>query len=286
MPPMYSRIEVGCAAGLPPVQLSYSAWGAAERAFWQPVPKSISTFLSGNPTWREHSGCWTTPVDSHAMSSPLQRSVSLIPANLGRAARELARRNGVTLFSTLLTAFRVALSRWTGAHGHRRRHSGGQSKQAGNARDHGLLFRHRPASGTRRARPAILRWSSSRASGIDRLLCQCHSLCRAHARALGDPPSPGHTPIFDVRFALQNHPAPVCRGARDCLSSSKCVPQARPVSISVAKSQKMARLWRWSGYFDRNYFPKQKFKNLSSLFEAVLAGFARSPDSRTAALTI
>src|SRR5439155_19597129 len=27
-------------------------------------------------------------------------------------------------------------------------------------------------------------------------------------RALGDSPSPGHNPIFEVRFALQNHPVP------------------------------------------------------------------------------
>ena len=50
------------------------------------------------------------------MAMPLQRLVSHLPVNLGRAARDLARRHGVTLFSTLLTVFRIALSRWTDAH--------------------------------------------------------------------------------------------------------------------------------------------------------------------------
>ena len=72
------------------------------------------------PFWQSHLAgaqrLWTAPVDSEAMSSPLQAiGFAHLPANLGRAARELARRNGTTLFSTLLAAFRIALSRWTGA---------------------------------------------------------------------------------------------------------------------------------------------------------------------------
>ena len=110
----YALGRVGAPAGLPPVQLSYSAWGAAERAFWQPAEIDQRV-----PFWQSHLAgaqrLWTAPVDPHVMSSPLQRSVSLVPANLGRAAREMARRNGATLFSMLLTAFRVALSRWAGA---------------------------------------------------------------------------------------------------------------------------------------------------------------------------
>ena len=46
--------------------------------------------------------------------------------------------------------------------------------------------------------------------------------------------------------------------SREWLSSSGCARRARPVSISVAKLLRMARLWRWSGCFDRNYFQKKK----------------------------
>ena len=38
-----------------------------------------------------------------------------LPADISGSVRELARRSGATLFSTLLAAFQVTLSRWTGA---------------------------------------------------------------------------------------------------------------------------------------------------------------------------
>ena len=141
------------------------------------------------------------------MSGPLQRSVSLIPANLGRAARELARRHGATLFSTLLTAFRIALSRWTGATdivvG---TPVANRSKQAmretmgycsGIVPLRGQIEHDRPFSDGLRA---------VHQASVD---CFANAIPFAElVRALGDPPSPGHTPIFDVRFALQNHPLP------------------------------------------------------------------------------
>ena len=247
--------------------------------------KLISAFLSGNPTWREHSGFGRLPSTSRSCRVRCSDRFRSSPANLGRAARELARRNGATLFSTLLTAFPRRSVTLDGRDGHRRWHSGGESKQAGRARDDGLLCGRRPASGTRRARPALLRWSSSRASGINRLLRQCHSLCRTRSRTWRSADRQGIPRSLMCVLHCRIIPSRMPR-CRVCRFGSECVPQARPVSISVAKSQRMARLWRWSGYFDRNCFPKLKFKNLSSLFEAVLAGVSRSPDSRTAALTI
>ena len=106
--------QAGKPEGLPPVQLSYSAWGAAERDFWK--SGQIDQHI---PFWRselaEAQRLLTTPVDLHAMAMPLHRLVSHLPVNLGRAARDLARRHGVTLFTTLLAVFRIALSRWTDA---------------------------------------------------------------------------------------------------------------------------------------------------------------------------
>ena len=106
--------KMQASSGLLPVQLSYSAWGTAERAYWQRgeidqrVPFWQSQLAGGKRL------C-AAPVDAEVTNEPLQRSVSHLPANLGRAARELARRSGVTLFSTLLAVFRIAMTRWTGA---------------------------------------------------------------------------------------------------------------------------------------------------------------------------
>ena len=99
---------------LPPVALSYTAWGTAERAFWQPAelePRAAfwKSHLAGyRPLWRALEGPDTA-------SGAHQRMVAHFPAELADAAREFARRNGATLFSTLLAAFQIALSRWTGA---------------------------------------------------------------------------------------------------------------------------------------------------------------------------
>src|SRR6476659_978621 len=46
--------------------------------------------------------------------------------------------------------------------------------------------------------------------------------------------------------------------SREWLSSSRCAQPARLVSISVAKLPRLARLWRWRGCFDRNYFQEKK----------------------------
>ncbi|HEV7868193.1 MAG TPA: condensation domain-containing protein, partial [Chthoniobacteraceae bacterium] len=106
----YLQGKINGAAALPDVPLSYTAWGAAERAFWQPAElasraKFWKSALAGTPR------IWSAPVESGAM----QRWVTHMPAELGSAARELARKSGATLYSTLLTAFQIALSRWTGA---------------------------------------------------------------------------------------------------------------------------------------------------------------------------
>lgn len=103
----------GIPGGLPPVPLSYSDWGASERAFWQPaVLEERSAF------WKEClagiTPLWDPPAGPDALSGERRRWVSSAPATVGRAVRELAKRKGATLFSTLLAAFQVTLSKWTG----------------------------------------------------------------------------------------------------------------------------------------------------------------------------
>src|SRR4029453_12265218 len=58
---------------------------------------------------------WSAIEGPDTASGPHQRMISHFSAKLANAARELARRNGATLFTTLLAAFQLALSRWTGA---------------------------------------------------------------------------------------------------------------------------------------------------------------------------
>src|ERR1700730_7978801 len=105
---------MGLSRALSPVPYSYTAWGAAERAFWEPLELERRAAF-----WKSHlSGTgrlWQSTKRAANPSRGPDRWVSHISAGLNVAARELARRSGATLFSTLLAAFQVALSRWTGA---------------------------------------------------------------------------------------------------------------------------------------------------------------------------
>jgi Condensation domain len=275
--------RMGARAGLPPVQLSYSAWGAAERAYWQPgdIDQRVAF-------WQSHlSGAqrlWTTLVDPLVMSSPLQRSVSLVPANIGRAARELARRNGATLFSTLLTAFRVALSRWTGATdivvgtpvANRNKQAVRETMGycSGIVPLRGYVEHDRPFSDGLRA---------VHQASVD---CFANAIPFAElVRALGDAPLPGHTPIFDVRFALQNHPLPYAAvpGLSVRLRMRSTGTARFHLGCEITEiGEALEVVW----LFRPKLFSKEEIQKLGSLFDAVLAGVLRSPDSRTAALTI
>ena len=109
----YVQQRMGGQDKLPPVPTSYSAWGAAERAFWQSaeLEPRIAFWKSRLTGIRR---LWSMPDESDVVLMP-RRLVSHLPAEISGPVRELARRSGATLFSTLLAAFQVTLSRWTGA---------------------------------------------------------------------------------------------------------------------------------------------------------------------------
>src|ERR1700674_625557 len=93
----------GVRAGHPPVPFSYTEWGAAERAFWQPAElEQRATFWKSRLAGARR--LWSPPTGPESASGERERWVLLVPADLGRAVRELARRNGATLFSVLLAA--------------------------------------------------------------------------------------------------------------------------------------------------------------------------------------
>jgi Condensation domain len=273
----------GRTEGLPPLQLSYSAWGAAERVFW--TSAEIDEHL---PFWKsELTGAQrllTTPVDLHAMAEPLQRLVSHLPVSLGRAARDVARRHGVTLFSTLLTVFRIALSRWMDAPdivvgtpvANRSKQSIRETMGycSGVVPLRGQIEHERPFSDSLR---------TIHQTSVD---CFAHAIPFAELmRALEDRPGPGHTPLFDVRFALQNHPVPdaVVSGMAFKLRMRSTGTARFHLGCEITENgEALEVVW----LFRPKLFPKEEINNLGSLFEAVLARVVRMPESRTAAPTI
>jgi len=271
----------GVHVGLPPVPLSYTEWGAAERAFWQPAElEQRATFWKSCLAGTRR--LWSPPTGPEAASVERERWVSLVSADLGRAVRELARRNGATLFSTLLAAFQIALSKWTDADdilvG---TPVANRSKQAvretmgycsGIVPLRGQIDQARTFSDGLRAVHQATVDSFANAMPFAELVW-----------ALGDPPSPGRNPIFEVRFALQNHPVP-----------DVAVPglslQLRMRSTGTARFDLGCEIneegdgLEVAWLFRRNLFPLDDIQNLGRIYQAVLAGVCRSPESRTDAL--
>jgi len=268
-------------AALEPVPLTYSAWGAAERAFWQPAElEKRATFwkasLAGTPR------IWSAP-DGADFTEVLERSGTEISAELSCAVKTVARRAGATLFSTLLAAFQIALSRWTGeedlvvgtpvANRNKQNERETMGSFAGVVPLRGQVVRDRPFSESLRA---------THRAAVDAF---AHAMPFAElVRAVGDPPAPGHHPVFEVRFALQNHPVP------DVTLPSLSA-RLRMCSTGTARfhlgceitedGEALAVVW----LFRASLFSPDDIGELDRIFRETLAGVCRAPESRIATLT-
>ena len=271
----------GVHAGNPPVPLSYTEWGAVERAFWQPAKlEQRATFWKSSLAGARR--LWSAPTGAKSTSGERERWVSLVPADLGREVRELARRNGATLFSTLLAAFQIALSKWTGADDIL------VGTPVANRSNHAVRQTMGYCSGIVPLRGQI-DWTQTFSNSL-RAVHQATVDSFANAmpfaelvRELGDSPSPGHNPIFEVRFALQNHPIPdVAVPGLSLQLRMHCTGTARfDLACEInEEGDGLAVAW----LFRRTLFPLDDILNLGHIYQAVLAGVCRSPESRADAL--
>jgi non-ribosomal peptide synthetase component F len=99
------------------------------------------------------------------------------------------------------------------------------------------------------------------------------------AQALGDVAKPGHAPIFEVRFALQNHPIPDV--ALPGLSAKLTMRSTGTARFHLAcevteEGEKLEVVW----LFRSGIFPQTEVEDLGRKFQAVLANACRSPESR------
>jgi len=272
----------GVTGALPPVPLSYTAWGAAERAFWQPSELEPRVAF-----WRAHLAgyrrLWSALEGPNTATGGHVRLVSQFPAELVKAVRELARRTGATLFSTLLTAFQVALARWTGVEdilvG---APVANRSRQATNE-TMGYFAGIVPLRG--RVDPERSFSASLREMHQTSMECFANAMPFAElAQALGNAGAPGHNPIFEVRFALQNHPIPdVALPGLSAKLRMRSTGTARyHLACEITEDEEQLEVvW----LFRPLLFPQAEVENLGRLFQTVLAAACRSPEARIAALT-
>jgi hypothetical protein len=266
---------------LPAVAQSYTAWGAAERAFWQPAELEPRVAF-----WKSHLAghrrLWKNLEGSHIASGPPERLVMHFSAELANSARDMARRCGATLFSTLLAAFQLALSRWADtddvlvgtpvANRTKQAVNETMGSFAGVVPLRGRVDHGRPFPASVRAVHQVT------------LDCFAHAMPFAElARALGDAGSPGHNPVFEVRFALQNHPVPDIEmpglSAKLRMRSTGTARFLLACEITE-EGEQLEVVW----LFRSKLFSQADVENLGQSFQGVLAGVCESPDKRVAAL--
>jgi hypothetical protein len=277
----YVQGLLGLTEELPPLPLSYTAWGATERAFWHPAElKRRATFWKSNLAGIRR--FWDPLEGTKTASGAAHRLVSRIPIDLANAARELARVTGATLFSTLLAAFQITLSRWTGEPdilvgtpvANRTKQSVRETMGyfAGVVPLRGQVEADRPFSDSLSAVHQATVNSFAHAMPFAELV-----------PALGESSAPGHNPVFEMRFALQNHPVPdlALHGltAQLKMRSTGTARFHLGCEITVAEDG-LEAVW----LFRPDLFPLAEIENLSYMFQAVLADAIRSPESRIAAL--
>jgi non-ribosomal peptide synthetase component F len=272
---------MGLHESLPPLPLTYVAWDAAERSFWQPTElERRAAFWKLNLTGSHR--LWNAMEGPETASGRPYRLVSHLPGELADATRELARLNGATLFSTLLTAFQVAFARWTGqadvlvgtpvANRTKQTTRETMGYFAGIVPLRGQVDGDRPFSDSLNAVHLSTVESFANAMPFAELV-----------PAIGDLPAPGHNPVYEVRFALQNHPVPDVAlhglSARLRMRSTGTARFHLGCEITVVEDG-LEIVW----LFRSNLFPLAEIKNLGYIFEAVLTDACRSPESRVASL--
>jgi non-ribosomal peptide synthetase component F len=186
---------------LPEVPLTYTAWGATERAAWQPA-KVEEHLKFWRPRLTDLPRLWRSDN-----SGPLKRWIAGLPTEIAEASRETAKRHGVTLFSTLLTAFQIALAKWTGEHdvivGTPVANRTKQNVRETMGYFAGVVPLRGRVDPSRSFSQAL---QSAHSETIDSF---AHAMPFAElTKGIGESQELGRNPIFQVRFALQNHPIP------------------------------------------------------------------------------
>lgn len=277
----YVESKGGSQTALPSVPLSYAEWGAAERAFWQPAELARrATF------WKSHLAgtrrLWSPPTDPTAATGKRERWAMNVPAELGRAVRERARRDGATLFSMLLTAFQITLSKWTGADdivvgtpvANRNKQAVRETMGSfsGIVPLRGHVDRARSFSDSLRAVHDATVESFANAMPFAELV-----------KVLGEPTLPGRNPVFDVRFALQNHPVPD-------ISLPGLSLKLRMRSTGTARFDLGCEIneegdgLEVAWLFRLDMFSLEEIQDLGRMYAAVLKGVCQSPEILTSAL--
>jgi condensation domain-containing protein len=273
----YLQAITGSSEALPPVPQTYAAWGAAERAFWK--PEMLEERIE---FWKAKLAASSRMWNATITPGPPRRWLSAIPASLTNETRELARRTGVTLFSALFGAFQIAFSKWSGFDdlvvgtpvANRTRQTARETMgyYAGIVPLRGQLDRSRVASDHLRAAHQLTIDSFANAIPFVELV-----------RGIGEQAAAGYNPLFEVRFALQNHPMPeVSLPNLSARLSMRSTGTARfQLGCEITEDREGLEV-AW--LFRENLFSQRDIESLDAILQRVLADVCRSPECRISEL--
>ena len=270
---------MGLKSTLPPVAQTYTEWAAAERALWQPAELAKRADF-----WKSRLAGSSRIWSEVGPAAPLQRWVAAVPTDLVRGVKSVAVAHGTTIFNTLLASFQLALSKWTGRDdilvgtpvANRNKESVRETMGyfAGVVPLRGQVDRTRSFSDHLRAVAESTLDSFANAMPFAEL-----------AAAVGEPTAPGEHTVFDVRFALQNHPVPdVVLPRISTKLRMRSTGTARfGLGCELTETGKeLEVVW----LFKPHRFTTPEIVELNELFLSVLANVCRSPESRSAVLTV
>ena len=268
---------MGVPDSLPPVPQTYTDWAAAERAMWPPAELSRradywKSKLAGSRQ------LWSNDHGAGPAKAPLHRWVSSISADQTRAVKELTRQTATTLFSTLLAVFQATLAKWAGRDDIVAGTPVANRSKASARQTMGYFSGVVPMRGQvdpGRAFSDHLR--TVHETAVDGF---ANAMPFAElASALGEPRSPGLHSVFDVRFALQNHPTPdVVLPRISTKLRMRSTGTARfDLGCEITEiGSELEVVW----LFRPNMFGREDIEELNRLFQSVMSNACRSPDGR------
>jgi hypothetical protein len=273
----------GVRNSMSPVPMSYSRWGAEERARWTAAElERHATYWRGRLAGSQM--LWESKRNADVASDSLQQVAAKIPADLVAAARKLARGSGATLFSTLLAAFQVTLFRWTGIADITVGTPVANRNSASLRETMGYFSGIVPLRGQVVADQPFL----DRLRSVDQDTRDDfgHAMPFAElAKALGDPAEPGRHTVFDTRFALQNHPLPdvVLPGISTKLRTSSTGTVRFDLGCEMTEEDGgLEVVW----LHRPSVISQAEIRNLDEAFRNVLAAVCREPGIRPAAIDV
>jgi len=274
---------LGLTDKLDPVPQTYSEWAAAERAFWTPaeLDRRAAFWKSQLAGSRQ---IWSERKDIVRNNGPLLREVTSVSAGLTRSVKDLAQRMGATLFSTLLAAFQITLWKWTGQDDLTVGAPVANRNKTAVRQTLGYFSGVVPLRG--RVDPSQKFSSHVRTVHDSAVDCFAQAMPFAElVRALGRPAGSEPHPVFDVRFALQNHPVPDVDlpriSTRLRMRSSGTARFDLGCEITEAGSE-LEIFW----LFRQEIFDRKTIRELDSMFRAVIGTVCQDPESRPTDLSL